>query len=470
MIEIVTLFIALVLGPQTVEFDVSPDVDQVEIILDGEVLGRHAGPPWVVHIDLGTQLLSHRLEVVALDAEGRELDRAVRFINLGHQVHGGRMVLLEGDSGRPEAVSLRWESVGQREPVGLEVSLDGQPIEATNPRRIPLPDYDPDEFHFVSAVLHFQDGGAERMQAGFGGQVGLEVSTELTAVPVVPSTGKKPPKDGHLTRAFRQRDDQRHLRVHGIEKLGAEVIFVRDAGVQPVLDTLVRQLNAGPSANRFERRIQRDLRREHGDSAIVLSQNFIRLGTLPLGTTMRLLAPRAAPLAPIGVSPEMFLISSTTSDPERGLLAAAVDMQPQQFEKQLAGAVALAGLIAQGSNRPRAVVLLLGEGGQDVSFTSPESARGYLEDLGVPFFVWAFEPLPEDSRWGPIQSLGTPDRVMKSKKALEAAIEILGENLESQRLVWLEGSHLPREVELAPGVDGIELAGRGTNAGTSISD
>lgn len=460
MIEIVTLFLSLVFGPQIVEVDVHPDVASVEIVVDGETVERLDGPLWSGWIDFGPMLRAHRLEAVALDEDGRELDRAIRFLNLGHHRQAGRMVLVEDKRGRPEAVRLRWESVGQRAPIRLEMFFDGEPIPVDDPRHVELPSFDPDQFHFVSAVLHFDNGGTDRLELGFGGRLGMEVSTELTAVAVLPRPGEKPPDEDELARAFRHRDTGRPLRVHGVKKCRAEVVFVRDAGVQLHLDDLVASLAGEPRTTAWMRGHALQAMENDRPNRVRLPDSVGRVGRLPLRTKMRLLAPRAAPLEPVGVSADMFLVSPPLGTADRGLLAVTVEEEPQQFEKQVASAVALAGLIAHGTNRPRAVVLLLGEGGDDVSRTSELDARSYLGDLGVPFFVWAFEPLPDDSPWGAVQSLGEPGDFRGTKRGFIDAADRLADALARQRLVWIEGSHLPREVELVPDIETFFIPGR----------
>ena len=461
MIEIVTLFLSLVFGPQIVEVDVHPDVASVEIVLDGEIVGKLHGPPWSGWIDFGTDLRAHRLEAVAFGGDGRELDRAVRFLNLGHLRQAGRMLLVEDKRGRPEAVQLRWESVGQRAPIRLEMYFDGEPIPAGDPKRVELPSYDPDQFHFVSAVLHFDDGGTDRLELGFGGRLGMEVSTELTAISVLPHPGEKPPDEDKLARAFRHRETGRPLRVHGVEKGRAEVVFVRDIGVQRHFDDLVASLAGQPRDTAWMRGQAQQTMANNRSMSARLPESVGNVGRLPLRTKMRLLAPQAAPLMPVGVSADMFLVSPPLDTTDRGLLAVAVEEEPQQFEKQLASAVALAGLIAHGTNRPRAVVLLLGDKGGDTSLTTPTGARAFLRDLAVPFFVWAFEPqatrLPD---WGPIDSLGQPGELRQTKRSFNDAAEKLADALDQQRLVWIEGSYLPRDVELVPDIDTFSITGR----------
>lgn len=467
MIEISTLFLALVFGPQRIDVDVSPDVAAVEIVVDGQAVARLDSPPWAAIVDLGSALRTHRLEAIAFDDAGREIDRDQQFLNLGHRREGGGLELLEGKDGRPEAVSLRWESIGQRQPVQVQVYFDGEPLAHENSRRISLPSYEAADFHFVSAEFEFHDGTIRRSELGFGGRLGLEIASDLTTVVVSARGDAKPPKVQDLATAFRLQGNDTPLEVHGVEKGRAEVILVRDDGVQRDLDRLVGRITGGYGSSL---RLQRTLARRKLDSVRDLrlfNKTLQEFARLPRKTTLRLLAPRAALLLPAGVSRDMFLISPPLDVSAQGFLYSAVQEPPQRAETQLASAVALAGKMAQGSQRPRAVLLILGRGGDDAPRDSgdvtPRAARAYLEDLGVPLFVWGFEPVPKGSGWGEVHSLGPADDqddLWEARKRFEVLTSELGENLRQQRLVWVKGSHLPREIELAPGAENFMLVGR----------
>ena len=61
MIEFLTLMIGLVAGSRTVELAAEPPVVAVELLLDGEVVGRRDRPPWRFVLDLGPELSPHEL-------------------------------------------------------------------------------------------------------------------------------------------------------------------------------------------------------------------------------------------------------------------------------------------------------------------------------------------------------------------------------------------------------------------------
>jgi hypothetical protein len=60
----------------------------------------------------------------------------------------------------------------------------------------------------------------------------------------------------------------------------------------------------------------------------------------------------------------------------------------------------------------------------------------------VPLFVWA-KNRKIASAWGKVEVLATPEN-------LKDAVARMARAVERQRIVWLEGSHLPQAVSLSP--------------------
>ncbi|MBP7677762.1 MAG: hypothetical protein KBB14_15730, partial [Thermoanaerobaculia bacterium] len=73
--------------------------------------------------------------------------------------------------------------------------------------------------------------------------------------------------------------------------------------------------------------------------------------------------------------------------------------------------------------------------------------------LGVPLEVWSAgrKPSREAVRW-------KAQRVLSATWEVEGAGHELLEAAARQRIVWVEGSHLPQDVELGPLAKGIRLA------------
>ena len=67
--------------------------------------------------------------------------------------------------------------------------------------------------------------------------------------------------------------------------------------------------------------------------------------------------------------------------------------------------------------------------------------RSYLADLGVPLQVWiAGSAAPEAAlEWG-------GGRPVKSRAQLRAAVHALELEVEQQRIVWVDGAHLPQSI------------------------
>jgi len=116
----------------------------------------------------------------------------------------------------------------------------------------------------------------------------------------------------------------------------------------------------------------------------------------------------------------------------------------------LADAVAVAGMGTVIRNRRRAIVLVLGKSPADSSLFDPPRVRSYLRDLHVPLFLWSAVAKPDPSPWGKLEDISSPSR-------FRAAVKRLSQLVERQRIVWIEGRHLPQDITLVPGMP-AELA------------
>jgi hypothetical protein len=72
----------------------------------------------------------------------------------------------------------------------------------------------------------------------------------------------------------------------------------------------------------------------------------------------------------------------------------------------------------------------------------------------VPLFVWSLErpkkKNPALDVWGPVEDVSSISKLHRAFGRLES-------ELESQRIVWVEGSHLPQSITLAPEAAPLEL-------------
>ena len=117
---------------------------------------------------------------------------------------------------------------------------------------------------------------------------------------------------------------------------------------------------------------------------------------------------------------------------------------PMSLEaQQLTDAVAVAAMAASQRNQRRAVVVILGPPERDGSRLAPEQVRHYLQSLRVPLEVWTTAPgdwrLVPDHGWGELEDVSSFYKLGK-------AVRQLRRDLERQRIVWLDGVHLPQSI------------------------
>jgi hypothetical protein len=125
------------------------------------------------------------------------------------------------------------------------------------------------------------------------------------------------------------------------------------------------------------------------------------------------------------------------------LVCLADRVEAERAPQQVADAVAVAGRRAAESAAPRAVLLVLGADPDHASTSSPEVVRAYLRSLNVPLLVWTIAEESSPSAWGETVAVTSSTR-------LRRALLELSRLLDRQRIVWLEGAHLPDRVEVSP--------------------
>ncbi len=439
MIKFVSLLLGLLAGPQPVELGVVGSVAAVEMRLDGEIVAHLPVSPGSaprMEIDFGRQLRPHELVAIARDAAGRELDRARRWVNLEQlDLAGATLTFAGGEDGLPRAVGVAWETIGQRRPEAVEMVFDGRPLAVYDPTHVPLPAYDPETMHFLAATVRFRGDRVCQLEASFGGGRGTEIETELTAVAVIVARGVrlKPRDMGSWFSSGGQ-----SIAVHGVEKAEPEVVVVRDPSARAALDELTSLISSRGAA------------RHRGPGIVTPDQ-------VAGQARGRLLSPVAAPLPGDRVTPAVFTHSPGFDAGDNGFLWLAAESPPPAPAPTFVGAVALAGMHAHASKRPRAVVLLLGAGAAGAERFSPAQARRFLGYLQVPLFVLSCGEAQPDAEWGPVAKISPNAR--NAFAGVERAFQPIRDSLKSQRIVWLEGRHLPHSIELDPQVRGVRLVG-----------
>ena len=440
MVTFVSLFLNLITGVQPVTLAVSEPVVAVEIQLDGRSLGVLRGEPWTLACDFGPHLLPHELVAIGRDRSGREVMRRTQWVNLPRERASLDILLEERDEGPPRSVRVVWESVEGRPPTALGVTFDGKPLQVTDPRRIPLPSYDPSELHVVAAELVFGEF-SYRTERSIGGVYGEVVKTELTAIPVF-FEKRKPPRAEEMASWFRKKG--KVLRVVAVERGPADVVMVQ-----------------GPASHLQDR--LRWFGRGSRKTLIEAGRSSIPRGVRS-GDRLRVLIPTIDSGEGSEVPVDLFPLGPDVGRAPEGIFAPIVygfvPDDPGLWERaeenpRLRDAVAVAGLAASTAGRPRVVILITHDEADDRSRFEAEEVRRYLEALRVPFVVWTPFPWKEESPnpWGEVQETtgGFP---------LARAISQVGDLLDHQAVVWVEGLHLPHQVELSPeGAQHLQLAG-----------
>jgi hypothetical protein len=233
--------------------------------------------------------------------------------------------------------------------------------------------------------------------------------------------------------------------VLAVDRGPSEIVLVRDLAAQIDLEQMtsefVRQ-RGSYSSNRVSRSpTNRDL--------------LQAAATLDQDQRVRFVSPFSERYEREGYGLRLFPPSQDFSRQDGGLLWLLNRSRPPLRplgEQRLAEAMAAAAISAAMQNRRRAVVLIIGDDASDASQLAPTQVRGYLSSLRVPLVVWTTEEYMEsDSAWGPATSISSLGR-------LEKAFKQVKRELDSQRIVWLEGIHLPQSISLSPAAKGIRLA------------
>ncbi len=415
MVAFATLFLGLFFGVKPVEVVVGDNVAVVELRLDGERLGMLRGAPWTVDCDFGEELEPQHLEAIAFDDQQRELGRVSQWLNLPKEPVVATVLLEPRQPGQPRVARLSWESSAGAEPKSVTATLDGTALTFDDPRRFTLPPVDESELHLLQVELEFDKRVSSRVDFTFGGAYVDEVSTENTAL-AVKSTKKlrRPPTAATVKDWFVK--DGEPLRVIAVEKETAEVVVVLD---RP-----------------FPRFIEPGGAYKVPKSLVLSGDQHLRF----LSTTPSRSEGVAATFSLFPVSPAY---DAGLGDLYRLLTGVSFKTEDDDVPR-LNSAVAVAGMTAYRGRHRRAVVIIpRSKLAPDDSLTSVQ-ARRYLEHLRVPVVVWN----PESKRppgleaWGEVRDVG-------SLKELAAAFEELSELLAQQWIVWLDGQHLPQEIELS---------------------
>ena len=437
ILAFVSIFLSLTLGPNEVEVLVSDEVERVELRLDSRLVGLMKAPSWTLEVDFGHSLEPHLLEAIAFDGEEKELARVDQWINLPTPTAEANLVVDRRADGVALA-RLTWANVMGDGPESVSLAMDGQVLEVDDPTRIPLPPHDPAQLHFLRAELEFAYNVSVVKEVTFGGSYGDELNTDLTALPVLVESGKRRaalPDIGELQDWFLSGD--RPVTVAAVDEGPAEITIIRDRAAQDALERLVAgnaaRATTGAGLNRsfFASRFDAALKDQQKLAFFwpFMVQAPSGLWTFP---------------PPVGWM--------TPQDGGVGwYLATLAPPRPPTGQQLLADAVAVAGMNSLTRNRRRAVVLILGREPADYSRLSPDTVRRYLESLRVPLFVWSpFKNV--ESAWGEVRDISNQGK-------FRAAVSDLATQVERQRIIWLQGRHLPQRIRLTESAVSVDFPG-----------
>ena len=435
MLAFLSIFLGLISGVHPVELAVGKDVAAVEIRLDGRMLGRLRGEPWQIDVDFGPTPEPHHLEATGFDASGVEIARTVQRINLQRSLAEASLLLESGTGGKGRFARLTWQSAIAERPERLIVTFDGSPIAASDPARIPLPAFVPEQLHFLRAELEFPGHTSASAEITFGGRNRDQTQAELTAVPVLPEKKKLPPAmemEGWFLA------NGAPVKVVASEEGSGEISVVLDEAARGALARLVESYRPAlvpPGTIPFNR----------ARTAALLKN----------GQRARFQWTFPEVHEHSGMRFELFPRTEDNSRGDVGLLWLMTHVFPPGVPdvRRFADAVAVAGLDVSARGHPRAVVLLLA-GSTDASRLSAAGARNFLACLRVPLFVWTVGAgAAEAAAWG--KAADATD--VSTPAAFEDATKRLAALVDRQRIVWVEGVHLPQSISLSERASGVTL-------------
>lgn len=430
-IAFLSLFFGLISGPFPVELAVDGPAASVEVLIDGRSAARIPRPPWKAKVDFGPDLLPHEIVARALDIQGRELGRAADWVNLPHPPAKVEIALEGEGGGPPKAAKVLWTNLEGGELRAVSLSFDGLPVKLDASGRGSLPRHDLKSIHMLTAQVDFKPDKSVRRDLAYGGEYGSEVSTELTGVPVHAHSGRVPPAGklaGWLTA------DGKPLSVDAVEEGPGKLYVVCVPSASAVAQGF-RRTGPLPRDIRYEMRLGRE-------DQIHLVPSF----------------PQRISGSSFGELSDLFQISPPIGYEAGGLPWVMMrNPLPPSPQPRIADAVASAGLAAVTGNRRRAVLLVLSGGEQDSSQYDPARVRRFLAALRVPLFVWSLgNPKP-----GSTAAAWSAEDVSMARH-LNLAVDRIRSELDAQRIVMVDGRHLPQSIALSPAAAGLELAGVGT--------
>jgi hypothetical protein len=362
-----------------------------------------------------------------MDAAGRELARAEQTINLPRRSAEAQIVLERDLTGKPAKAHLLWQSIDADKPMSASLTMDGEPLALDSNLTTDIAGANSIHPHLLRGRVEESNGFVAETEIAFGGGLEAEVQRKLFAVAIRVLT-----KDVVLTPStagqwLSTRDGA--AAAVAVEELPGEVIIVRE----PSNVEAVERLEHGSAGGAMPAPLA-----EFSGAAIRFSQPHARF-VWPTASA-------AATALPTYIMPLTRPFAFSNPDAFKAVVARVAAPRSAKH-LSYTDAVAAAGLRAAATQRPRAVVLILGERPRDDSELSSPQVREYLSAIGVPLFVWSLAPRGAAPGWTDVVDVSSP-------KGFRSAFNTLNDSLRSQRIVWIDGDYLPAEIA-------VSSAGRG---------
>ncbi len=319
------------------------------------------------------------------------------------------LVLLPGTGGRGRVATVSWESTIAVDPTHIRLSFDGRPLRSQVRSRVLLPDFTPGEMHILRADLDFPQKITASTEISFGGWQKDGMQTELTAALVSVSEDAKLPAPDTMDGWFV--DAGQPLRAVSTEEGPAEIVAVVDASAWTALWHIAELSRPG-------------LR-------VLKGQRLRYMSAVP---ERRLQGFRSYEIYP--EEPALLRLRKFLFSPRRPAV---------REDQKLRDALAVAGMSAARNNRRRAVILLAGPTPADRSDLTSEGLAHYLKSISVPLFVIDVD---KRSRVTAAAFGGTLLDGSSFPKLVQA-FEVVAQTVDAQRIIWLEGSHLPQRIEIS---------------------
>jgi photosystem II stability/assembly factor-like uncharacterized protein len=436
--EILTYPVGLLIGLFPVVADLGNHPEPVEVLVDGRpgcvMSGRAPG----CTVDLGPDPAMHLLELVRRDPSGVVVERARRWINRPGIEAEVRAAGQCTEKTQTCEFTINWAHPARLDPSSLTVDLDGVTVSrgVVSTVRAPFPRKTAPQV--VTADATFPDGRRTTFTRLLHSSYPEATEASLQAVPVLAPPGIE---NDTLAESLRLKG----WPAQAVEKGGVEVIFVVEPGAFESVSLLsLGNLAAVPLEDAEEIRV------------IVANESIKSFEALGREVPAQASAPAFAAGRQVRVIGE----PATSNHPERWLrrVYSAPHEVPSLRRLRTSDAVAVAGYELGGSPRRRAVVLIAGSTRADESTFTPDQARAYLQEVQVPLYVW---------RLADGAAPAWPSSAMiPSAAQLTAHIALLKQDLERQRVLWVDGHVDPRRLDW-PLPEGVSLAGRETSSGGS---